>query len=45
MSTSRAPAGEDSSSPMALIMLVAATTAGLALVGLARPWQGHGDPA
>ncbi|MFF3204261.1 hypothetical protein [Streptomyces sp. NPDC002962] len=35
--------GEDSSLPMALIMLAAAG-AGLALVGLARPWQGHGEP-
>ncbi|MDR6979975.1 DHA1 family bicyclomycin/chloramphenicol resistance-like MFS transporter [Streptomyces sp. 3330] len=37
--------GEDSSLPMALIMLAAATGAGLTLVGLARPWQGHGEPA
>ncbi|MGW6524269.1 multidrug effflux MFS transporter [Streptomyces sp. NPDC054962] len=37
--------GEDSSLPMAVIMLVAAAGAGLALVGLARPWQGHGEPA
>ncbi|WP_235034575.1 MFS transporter [Streptomyces sp. SLBN-115] len=37
--------GEDSSLPMAVIMLVAAAGAGLALVALARPWQGHGEPA
>ncbi|MDQ0583987.1 multidrug effflux MFS transporter [Streptomyces rishiriensis] len=37
--------GEDSSLPMALIMLIAATGAVLALVGLARPWQGHGETA
>jgi Bcr/CflA subfamily drug resistance transporter len=36
--------GEDSSLPMALIMLIAVTAAGLALVGLARPWQRHGEP-
>ncbi|MGW0580120.1 multidrug effflux MFS transporter [Streptomyces sp. NPDC002920] len=36
--------GEDSSLPMALIMLIAVAAAGLALVGLARPWQGHGEP-
>ncbi|MCX4767792.1 multidrug effflux MFS transporter [Streptomyces sp. NBC_01275] len=36
--------GEDSSRPMALIMLIAVAAAGLALVGLARPWQGHGEP-
>ncbi|MCX5371525.1 multidrug effflux MFS transporter [Streptomyces sp. NBC_00103] len=37
--------GEDSSLPMAVIMLVAAAGAGLALVVLARPWRGHGEPA
>ncbi|MFJ8107878.1 multidrug effflux MFS transporter [Streptomyces sp. NPDC096132] len=36
--------GEDSSLPMALIMLIAVAAAGVALVGLARPWQGHGEP-
>ncbi|WP_046730406.1 multidrug effflux MFS transporter [Streptomyces humi] len=36
--------GEDSSRPMALVMLVAVAAAGLALVGLARPWEGHGEP-
>ena len=36
--------GEDSSLPMALIMLIAVASAGLALVGLARPWQGQGEP-
>ncbi|KOG38564.1 multidrug effflux MFS transporter [Streptomyces resistomycificus] len=36
--------GEDSSLPMALIMLTAVAGAALALVGLARPWQGHGEP-
>ncbi|MGW0333217.1 multidrug effflux MFS transporter [Streptomyces sp. NPDC003011] len=35
--------GEDSSLPMALIMLIAVAAAGVALVGLARPWQGHGE--
>ncbi|MEV5898863.1 hypothetical protein [Streptomyces sp. NPDC052127] len=37
--------GLDSSLPMAVIMLVTAAGAGLALVGPARPWQGHGEPA
>ncbi|GAA4812706.1 multidrug effflux MFS transporter [Streptomyces ziwulingensis] len=36
--------GEDSSLPMALIMLVAAVAAACVLAGLARPWQGHGEP-
>ncbi|MFD4511516.1 multidrug effflux MFS transporter [Streptomyces sp. NPDC058457] len=36
--------GEDSSRPMALIMLSALAAAGLALVGLARPWEGRGEP-
>ncbi|MEU9450287.1 multidrug effflux MFS transporter [Streptomyces sp. NPDC048277] len=36
--------GENSSLPMALVMLVALAGAGLALVGLARPWEGHGEP-
>ncbi|MBT2414351.1 multidrug effflux MFS transporter [Streptomyces sp. ISL-12] len=36
--------GEDSSRPMATIMLISAAAAALALVGLARPWQGHGEP-
>lgn len=36
--------GEGSSLPMALIMLTAVASAGLALVGLARPWQGRGEP-
>ncbi|WP_217553524.1 multidrug effflux MFS transporter [Streptomyces sp. GbtcB6] len=36
--------GEDSSRPMALIMLSALVAAGLALVGLARPWEGCGEP-
>lgn len=36
--------GEDSSLPMALIMLVAVVAAGLALAGLARPWHGRGEP-
>ncbi|MFH8798300.1 multidrug effflux MFS transporter [Streptomyces sp. NPDC017936] len=36
--------GEDSSLPMASIMLVAAAAAAAALAGLARPWQGHGAP-
>ncbi|WP_234439134.1 hypothetical protein [Streptomyces sp. NRRL B-3229] len=35
--------GEGSSLPMALIMLIAVAAAGLALIGLARPWQGHGE--
>ncbi|MET7568514.1 multidrug effflux MFS transporter [Streptomyces sp. NPDC005492] len=36
--------GEDSSLPMAVIMLVAVGAAGVALVGLARPWEGGGEP-
>ncbi|MFI6039491.1 multidrug effflux MFS transporter [Streptomyces sp. NPDC051315] len=36
--------GEDSSLPMALIMLIAVAAAALALAVLARPWQGHGEP-
>ncbi|MGY5012519.1 phosphotransferase [Streptomyces sp. 900105755] len=36
--------GEDSSRPMALIMLGALAAAGLALAVLARPWEGHGEP-
>ncbi|WP_329342753.1 multidrug effflux MFS transporter [Streptomyces sp. NBC_01352] len=36
--------GEDSSLPMALIMLTSVAAAGVALVGLARFWQGHGEP-
>ncbi|MER7184023.1 multidrug effflux MFS transporter, partial [Streptomyces hyaluromycini] len=36
--------GEDSSRPMALIMLSALAAAALALVGLARPWEGRGEP-
>ena len=36
--------GEDSSLPMALIMLIAVAAAGVALVGLARPWRGQGEP-
>jgi hypothetical protein len=37
--------GEDSSLPMALIMLIAVAAAAVALVGLARPWRGEGEPA
>ncbi|MFJ5307271.1 multidrug effflux MFS transporter [Streptomyces sp. NPDC088350] len=37
--------GEDSSLPMALIMLIAVVAAGVALVGLARPWEGRGEPS
>ncbi|MFF4257763.1 multidrug effflux MFS transporter [Streptomyces sp. NPDC001663] len=36
--------GEDSSLPMALIMLTAVAAAGVALVALARPWRGEGEP-
>ncbi|MEV6485964.1 multidrug effflux MFS transporter [Streptomyces sp. NPDC051576] len=36
--------GEDSSLPMAVIMLVAVGAAGVVLVGLARPWEGGGEP-
>ncbi|MGW1208396.1 multidrug effflux MFS transporter [Streptomyces sp. NPDC002499] len=36
--------GEDSSLPMAVIMLIAAGAAGVALILLARPWLGHGEP-
>ncbi|MCT9082376.1 multidrug effflux MFS transporter [Streptomyces fulvoviolaceus] len=36
--------GEDSSMPMALIMLTAVAAAGVALVALARPWLGQGEP-
>lgn len=35
--------GENSSLPMAVIMLIAAAGAGVALVGLARPWEGRGE--
>ncbi|WP_200302096.1 multidrug effflux MFS transporter [Streptomyces adelaidensis] len=35
--------GDDSSLPMALIMLTAVAAAALALVGLARPWRGQGE--
>ncbi|MFJ2832695.1 multidrug effflux MFS transporter [Streptomyces sp. NPDC087263] len=37
--------GEDSSLPMAVIMLIAVAGAGVALVGLARPWEGRGEMA
>jgi DHA1 family bicyclomycin/chloramphenicol resistance-like MFS transporter len=37
--------GVGSSLPMALVMLTAVAAAGAALVALARPWQGHGEPA
>ncbi|GAA2260496.1 Bcr/CflA family drug resistance efflux transporter [Streptomyces ruber] len=36
--------GEDSSLPMALIMLVTVAAAGVALVALAQPWRGQGEP-
>ncbi|MEU6201692.1 multidrug effflux MFS transporter [Streptomyces sp. NPDC047061] len=36
--------GQDSSRPMAFVMLSALAAAGLALVGLARPWEGRGEP-
>jgi predicted MFS family arabinose efflux permease len=36
--------GEDSSLPMALIMLGATAASALALVTLARPWRGYGEP-
>ncbi|MFC8517206.1 multidrug effflux MFS transporter [Streptomyces sp. NPDC057257] len=36
--------GEASSLPMALIMLIAVAAAGVALVALARPWHGEGEP-
>ncbi|MFG2938808.1 multidrug effflux MFS transporter [Streptomyces sp. NPDC048282] len=36
--------GEGSSLPMAAVMLIALVAAGLALVGLARPWLGRGEP-
>ncbi|MGX9890421.1 multidrug effflux MFS transporter [Streptomyces sp. NPDC002276] len=36
--------GEDSSLPMAVIMLIAVAAAGAALVGMARPWEGWGEP-
>lgn len=36
--------GEDSSLPMAVIMLIAVAAAGGALVALARPWEGRGEP-
>jgi Bcr/CflA subfamily drug resistance transporter len=36
--------GEDSSLPMATVMLVSLAGAALALAALARPWQGHGEP-
>ncbi|MBO0915368.1 multidrug effflux MFS transporter [Streptomyces laculatispora] len=37
--------GEDSATPMALIVLTALALAGLALVLLARPWLSHGEVA
>lgn len=37
--------GEDSSAPMALIMLIALAGAGASLVALARPWRGDGEVA
>ncbi|MFC9131245.1 hypothetical protein ACFT4A_30990 [Streptomyces sp. NPDC057099] len=37
--------GEDSSLPMALIMLIAMAAAGVALGSLARPWRGEGEPS
>ncbi|MFJ1901569.1 multidrug effflux MFS transporter [Streptomyces sp. NPDC088115] len=37
--------GEDSATPMAVILLTALALAGLALVLLARPWLGHGEVA
>ncbi|WP_344400996.1 hypothetical protein [Streptomyces longisporus] len=36
--------GENGSLPMALIMLVAMATAGVALPALARPWRGEEEP-
>jgi Bcr/CflA subfamily drug resistance transporter len=36
--------GSGSSLPMALIMLIATACAMLALLALARPWQGNGEP-
>ncbi|MFJ4616924.1 multidrug effflux MFS transporter [Streptomyces sp. NPDC088812] len=36
--------GEHSSLPMALVMLIAVAAAAAALAGLARPWEGHGEP-
>ena len=36
--------GEDSSLPMALIMLTAALGAALSLLALARPWERQGEP-
>ncbi|MGW7243481.1 hypothetical protein [Streptomyces sp. NPDC054804] len=36
--------GEDGSRPMALIMLTSLTAAALALLVLARPWEGRGEP-
>jgi Bcr/CflA subfamily drug resistance transporter len=36
--------GENSSLPMALIMLTAALGAAIALLTLARPWERHGEP-
>ncbi|MFI5823707.1 MFS transporter [Streptomyces rishiriensis] len=35
--------GEDSSLPMALIMLIAVAAAGVALLAMARPWRGEGE--
>ncbi|WP_405561271.1 multidrug effflux MFS transporter [Streptomyces canus] len=35
--------GENSSLPMCLIMLIALALAALCLVGLVRPWDGHGE--
>ncbi|MEU8627993.1 multidrug effflux MFS transporter [Streptomyces sp. NPDC048669] len=37
--------GEDSSTPMAVIVLTALALAGLALILLARPWLSHGEVA
>ncbi|MFB6849649.1 multidrug effflux MFS transporter [Streptomyces sp. NPDC056373] len=37
--------GEDSSLPMALIMLFAVAAAGVSLCALARPWRGEGEPS
>lgn len=36
--------GTGSSLPMALVMLAAAACGLAALLGLARPWEGHGEP-
>ncbi|WP_030937236.1 multidrug effflux MFS transporter [Streptomyces sp. NRRL S-646] len=37
--------GENSSLPMAMIMLTAVASAAVALLALARPWRGEGEPA